>query len=199
LPGDGRVKPLGKRTLREIELALHAYTLGKDFPGGTVTAEALLKEVRHALETKKSVRAHRVRTVAKRKTRKEEMAELREQVALRADGMCEACAVRGLEAVGTEMDHFFGGSGRRRALQSRFTCWLLCSGHHIEKTKGLPSVEHWLVRFMDHCNAKAADVEDHLFAKGYCDAAEMAQARLDSLTLQGRASPPQPLNKAGGQ
>lgn len=96
---------------------------------------------------------------------------IKAQIALRSRGRCEACGKR-LPKSEAQDDHFFGGSGRRLAMESVETCWHLCVPCHRDKTENRPSAEHWLEKFVAHC-------EKH----GYAQAAEEARKRIDSERL----------------
>lgn len=96
--------------------------------------------------------AQKVKT-AKRKTRREETAEIRAAVMERADGYCEACPMRDLLPL--ELDHAFG----RRGEQSHRTCWALCRWCHKSKTLNQPSAAEWLGRFISHCHRHGYDAE----------------------------------------
>jgi 5-methylcytosine-specific restriction endonuclease McrA len=148
-------------------------------------ARRMLEELDSALKVKKSVRASRVRRETKKKTRKEKWAEIREAVLRRSHGLCE-CGC-GDEYERLEVDHFFGGNGRRKALESVETCWALSPNRHWQKTQNLDP-ETDLREFIAHCNDHAGrNAQTNLpMAHRYAEAAEMARARLEALQLQGR-------------
>jgi nucleoside 2-deoxyribosyltransferase len=135
-----------------------------------------------ALKPKRSTQASKPRREANAKARKEEWAAIREAVLKRADGKCESpgCGFElGMlqQPHPLEVDHFFGGTGRRRALQSVETCWALCRRCHRLKTANEPSAAYWLEDFIPHCARY-----------GYSTPKAMALGRLSGLQLQGRAS-----------
>ncbi len=133
----------------------------------------LLGEIDLALKPKRSLKPAKARRAVKGKAHMEGIGEIRRGVFTRAGGRCEECE-RELDEIHLSVDHFFGGSGRRRALQSVETCWVLCSPCHIHKTRNFPSAKHWLENFIRHCEKY-----------GYLNAGRLAQARLSSLELQG--------------
>lgn len=92
----------------------------------------------------------------KKRKHREETGSIRAVVIERAGGHCEADARAGYfdqhDCVGgLELDHFYGGSGRRRQQQGRETCWVLCRRHHRMKTNNDPSLAHWDSIFAAHC------------------------------------------------
>lgn len=91
----------------------------------------------------------------KRLGRREAMAKLRFQIVLRASGNCE---VVGCGAVGTDLDHFRGGSARRWSNKPDGV-WLLCRAHHRLKTDNDPSANYWRVEFQKHRAELAAREE----------------------------------------
>lgn len=144
-------------------------------PGG------MLAKLDAALALPRAVKAAKPRKAAKAKAHREEMASIREQVLARAGDFCEGC---GLSHTELQVDHFFGGNGRRRALQSRFTCWALCSQCHHLKTTNQPDAAAWLAEFVRHCELRAHACTDEEDRWGYLDARNMARNRLASLQLQ---------------
>lgn len=117
----------------------------------------------------------------------EEWAQIRAEVLKRAAGKCEHCDIG--TPMFSEADHFLGGSGRRLSLQSVYTVWNLDPMCHWEKTNSRPNAAFWLKSFIAHCErySHASDRWAPGNADGYRHAASIAQARLDSLTIQGRA------------
>lgn len=90
----------------------------------------------------------------KRKVRKPRATtkEIREMVMTRAGGMCECGCGRALLYFGAaEMDHWLGGSGRRKQKESVETCWMLSGYCHHRRTRNEPSVAAWNERFERHC------------------------------------------------
>lgn len=136
-----------------------------ELPDNLVSAVQLsaVGALKAAMSPKRSVVASRKRKDSKKKTKREETAEIRAAVMKRAaGGWCEAgrdeCPPPSLE-----LDHFFG----RRGPQSERTCWALCWRCHKDKTSNFPSAGEWLRRFIDHCQKY-----------GYHAEAERARARL---------------------
>lgn len=127
------------------------------------------RELRAAMAPKKFVKLARVRKVAKKRTKREKLATVREAVEARAHGRCEAW---GCTAGRMECDHFFG----RARHESLETCWLLCANHHREKTLNRPDAATWLRIF-----------ETHATGHGYAAAARLAKNRLESLSLSQQA------------
>lgn len=128
-----------------------------------------LAELRAAMAPKCSVKFAVKRKAAKRKTKKQETAEIREAVFVRAEGRCECRCGRVFGLDPGEMDHFFP---KGRTPQTVRTCWALASSCHRAKTKNFPDAGTWLRLFSAHCASH-----------GY--AAEMlkAQNRLEALEL----------------
>lgn len=80
----------------------------------------------------------------------------------RAAGRCEACAIDHDHVLGggaawtnpadpPELDHWMGGNGRRRQLQSVATCWMLHRSCHRLRQAGSPSAAAWNTLFEKHC------------------------------------------------
>jgi hypothetical protein len=89
------------------------------------------------------------RTEARKKSKREETAAIREAVFARAGGRCEMHDQTGLRCglPAEEMDHFFG---RGRAKQTVQNCWALCCGDHRNKTLNRPGGAYWFERFAEH-------------------------------------------------
>lgn len=136
-------------------------------------AHVALDNLRSSLAPKKFVKASRARKAAKKKTKKEETAEIRAAVMKRADGMCECgcgCPLSGTAFNGiAELDHFFP---KGRTKQSIRTCWALRRACHQAKTLNHPSPDSWLARFIRHCERNGYPVEGSI-----------ALRRLDALAL----------------
>lgn len=162
-----------------VDAARHAGVINP------VTAGRMLVELERAGKTKKFVAASRRRARAKKEDRQAEWAGVRAQVIRRSAGICENpdCL-----ADAQEVDHMFGGGGRRKSLESVFTCWNLCSNCHRQKTNNKPNAAYWLVVFISHCATQGAECGDfdHETPAGYAHAASIAKARLSSLEAQGR-------------
>jgi len=153
------VRSLRPNTLRAIREVLRA-----------ADREDLVKAVDSALRPKRAVTSARKVRRIKTAARRQKTSDIRDLVAARASGSCEACgSVHELQ-----LDHFFGGSSRK-ALESVDTCWLLCAECHRQKTVNLPSPTVWLARFMIHAKSH-----------GYTTAYGIADNRFRSLQLQGR-------------
>lgn len=106
--------------------------------------QSAVRELRRAMEPKRSVKLAKVRKTAKRATKKEETAAIREAVMARADGRCEDCGSSGCPL---ELDHAFG---RGHVQQTERNCWALCGPCHREKTNNRPNAAYWLKRFTLH-------------------------------------------------
>lgn len=103
----------------------------------------------------KATRARQsARKAAKIATRRLTTGEIKAAVRERAGGVCENCGTR-WGFWGWSLDHWEGGSGRKRERQSVENCWALCgtgtTGCHGDRTRNFPSAEHWNFLFADHC------------------------------------------------
>lgn len=89
----------------------------------------------------------------KRKVRKPrvDMKEIRASAWERANYLCECGCGRDLRLWGCELDHWLGGSGRRKQKQSVETCWLLAGLCHRRRTRNEPDAAYWNARFEKHC------------------------------------------------
>lgn len=120
------------------------------------------------------------RKVEKRAKKKDELAEIRMEVWARSDGRCESCRqpFRTYGYGAGELDHFFGGSGRRLEKQSVFNCWRLCRPCHQQKTENRPSRWWWVKQFQSHCQIfmRGATLSD--IADGYLAAMSEAESLL---------------------
>ena len=96
------------------------------------------KETRAQVKAKKQA-AHRMST-----------ADVVAAVLGRADGVCE-CGCGRIAIFSGELDHRWGGVGRRREAQSVETCWILRRKCHFEKTANFPSAAAWQERWAAHC------------------------------------------------
>lgn len=115
-------------------------------PDGLISTTDMraVEQFRAALKPKRAVSASRVRRVAKRKTKKEETAEIRAEVFARAGKqfitgatLCEACDIRRA----TDLHH---GFGRARVAQAAENCLAVCRPCHdlfTQVTGGAP--EAW--------------------------------------------------------
>jgi hypothetical protein len=86
---------------------------------------------------------------AQREFRREIVAAIRREVFARSAGRCEACSspLYG-RAV---LDHWEGGTGRRRVRESIETCWALCLPCDRKRTLNKPHAEQWNVWRERHC------------------------------------------------
>lgn len=88
-------------------------------------------------------------------------AELHRAVMARSRGRCECCA-RLVGTLALQLDHFLGGSGRRREEQSVENCWALCEGDHYRRTVNLPSTAAWNAAFAEHCRRNGFPILQHV-------------------------------------
>lgn len=105
-------------------------------------------------------RPRRDNAKAKRRAEREETGNIRRKVFERAAGGCEAYTF----PLGTDtaercgeppeiLDHWLGGSGRRRPKQSVETCWALCGDCNDDRTANFPDADWWNESFRLHCQA----------------------------------------------
>lgn len=148
-----------------------------------------LKERRTAWVLKKPARERRK---AKQVTKRETWAQIRDAVLDRAGGQCEGGVAGQVHKGMLSVDHMFGGSGRRQALQSKFTCWALCARCHWLKTENKPDAPFWLWAFVNHCAVQASPFGDMAEDEpsGYSHAASIAKARLEALQTQSQLAHP---------
>ena len=106
-----------------------------------------IAELERALQPKPKSSAVR-KTERKRREKLKETRSIYEQVAERAEGICEGCRVEFNALNLPELDHQRGRGKARQALQN---CWMLCRRCHRAKTDGKPSRLHWLSTFREHC------------------------------------------------
>lgn len=120
----------------------------------------------------KSKRGARVAKAAKRETRREKIARIREAVRERAHGRCEAQILR-MDPMGFQvwvrcqnsgriLDHWLGGSGRRQTFESIETTWFLCGGCNDKRGANDPSAEHWNESHLEHCLKHGYEFTPHL-------------------------------------
>lgn len=158
--------------LHQALLALEENTRSQwslGYPG----AGGAANELAAALKPKRSVKLAATRRTAKRETKKEETARIREAVMARCAGYCEWCGTAGPDRR-LELDHFFG---RVRVQQSERTCWMLCPACHFSKTRNVPSATVWLERFIGHAGSL-----------GYHEEAGMATRRLGMVQARAELS-----------
>lgn len=67
--------------------------------------------------------------------------------------------------MGFAHDHFWGGNGRRRSMQSPESVWFLCGFHNEERTLNRPSREWWLRAFEEHVLANGLKSQLPLIAR----------------------------------
>ncbi len=128
---------------------------------------AAMKELERAMEPKRSIKPARIRKEAKKKTKKEEAAEIRDLVLERADGFCESCLINfDPDLRPGELDHFWGRGKERQRVEN---CWALCRGCHRAKTDNIPTRNYWLTGFALHC-------ESHGYMRDAAKARAMVQA-----------------------
>ena len=157
---------LSKGMLRDIKAILVCVHEGE----GTVQASTVyeaMEAINRALTPKRSLAPAAKRRASKAETRKEEMQQLRSAVVERAGDDCEACQLPFREENPGELDHWFGGSGRRLVAQSFETCWLIHHSCHSDRTNNRPDAAYWIRRFTAHCRRH-----------GYETTAVMAERRL---------------------
>lgn len=93
---------------------------------------------------------------------------IRAVVAARADGHCEACLVydpifslaSALNPL--ELDHWLGGSGRKRQAQAVENTWALHRSCHRARQANDPSAAVWNERFAAHCGRHGYPVLRHI-------------------------------------
>ena len=112
-----------------------------------VKAAAKAERVRRREKTRTS----RLENMAKRAARREATAELRNQVVILAGGRCERCGEETAPVFG-HMHHLYGGSGRRKAMESPETCAWLCGTCH----RGLHQYPREARAFRETIRAKRA-------------------------------------------
>lgn len=101
--------------------------IAKALPGKSIKAKRLAKRLAHGIRTDL----------------------VRAEVWRRSEGRCEACGLQIPDEIG-ELDHFIGGS-RRRRLTNTSNCWRLDPECHRNKTNNKPSRAWWLGLFEEHC------------------------------------------------
>lgn len=145
----------------------------------------LLAEIDRCLAPSRAVKAARLKRAEKKATERSEIRSIYLAVAERSGGACE-CGCRRYATVllPLELEHMLGGIGRRRTLQSKYTCWQLRRDCHQAKSANNPSAAAWLGRFIQHCDQYALETGDD----GYLAAKHICQARLDALRIQGRTA-----------
>ena len=92
--------------------------------------------------------AHRINT-----------SEIRTAVMVRSDGVCESCLAL---ACGLSLDHWLGGAGRRRQMQSVENTWALCAICDSLRTANRPDAAFWNRAFQAHCDRHGLPFVGHL-------------------------------------
>jgi len=118
-----------------------------DNPGQAARLRAFLPSAKKA-EVRKAKRDFRKKKTA---AKVDAMTVLRAAVWERSGGKCEACGLP-LVAERGELDHFFGGIGRRTEQQCVANCWRIDGACHRQKTANDPTREWWLQKFLIHLN-----------------------------------------------
>ena len=101
---------------------------------------------------------------AKRQRHAIETAHIRLAVWDRSRGRCEAYGEDGFRCQGVAhiLDHWDGGSGRRRQRQTVATCWALCVRHSDQRTANWPSAAWWNASREAHCLGNAILFTPHI-------------------------------------
>ncbi len=118
-------------------------------------ASRVAVDLKHALRLRPGLKLAKVRRTEKRTTKKEARASVREAVARRAGGRCEACGRHENAVAPLEADHMWGRA-RSESLES---VWLVCRPCHRAKTDNSPTRAHWLTGFRYHCERHGYDAE----------------------------------------
>jgi hypothetical protein len=87
-------------------------------------------------------------------------------VAARSGGRCE-CRLSGerCSEAGVTFDHFWSGTGRRRALESVESVWQLCGVHDGARTVNSPTRRFWVEAFEEHVLANTLRSQLDLIAR----------------------------------
>jgi len=102
-----------------------------------------------------------------RELRNEETARIREACMKRCGGVCECGCERTfitnpISTYRAEMDHWLGGTGRRRQRQSIENCWMLTALCHRLRQNAQPSAVYWNVVFRQHCERYGYKFTPHI-------------------------------------
>lgn len=169
-----------RRTLREIDRLLEQLEQGPVEESHLTSSSATecRKAIQHALHCgNRAKKLRRDRREEKSETHRVDTFEIRRRVWERSQGLCENCG-RPLQPMQGQMDHIFGGVGRRRQEQSVETCWRLCSsldtaiasssipGCHERRTLNVPDATSWWRRVSVHLR-KHGYHRQALLAEGY--------------------------------
>lgn len=91
------------------------------------------------------------------------VAQMRTDCLVRAGFRCENpdCRKPLTDYAGCIWDHWLGGSGRRRAMESVETTWVLCFGCNEARTANRPSAAIWNDRFRRHAELHGYKPHEH--------------------------------------
>lgn len=123
---------------------MRSYFAGHNPTSTMITG--FIEAIDRALKPSRGNAPRKARRQAKREEWAVRIQAVRQAVLDRSRGDCESCG-----QLGSEMDEYFGGIGRRRILASLETCWMLCRACHHDKTANRPNARHWATIFRDHC------------------------------------------------
>ena len=84
----------------------------------------------------------------KQKAHRESTSAIRRKVMERAGGYCEACLAPSGDL---RLDHWLGGSGRRRQAQAVGNTWALCRSCDFGRTHNIPNAAEWNAINKAHC------------------------------------------------
>lgn len=108
----------------------------------------------------KPTKAQRIAVkAAARDDRKERLRTLARLVWERANGRCENVYCMN---PGGELDHWLGGTGRRRTNETYETVWLLCCKCHDDRHANRPSASHWNAVFAFHARKWGYNPNPHI-------------------------------------
>lgn len=121
-------------------------------------AEFLIHRLQKRPKTEKE-KAHAIRKAQDKLEQAKATIIIREAVFARAGLLCEVamCA-----SPPDQMDHWEGGSGRRRQKQSVQNCWALCNYHHNARTANYPDTATWNAVFRAHCEKHGYPFHPHV-------------------------------------
>lgn len=131
---------------------------------------AVLAKKKRAAERAKGQRQEQAQERAEKNA---ETKGIRWAVFRRSKGRCEADCGAIITWRKMVMDHFFG---KGKVRQTTGNCWALCRECDRLKTANEPSAEHWLERFIAHCQRNGLRAEE-----------DKARARLGAAVLIARA------------
>lgn len=157
---------ISKRTAREI---LAWFEDRAD----VIESGRVVRELRKAMEPKRSVKSSRLRRVAKKQTKKAARQDVRAAVMERAGLRCECCGDGGTIFNPLTLEHMFG---RVRVPETVENCWALCLACHHRKTDNIPSAVFWFEAFAKKAEARG----DHAAAATARRDGEWRQAKKDA-------------------